>query len=274
MRNISENQFGFQKGKSVTDCLFILHAIISKVLASGEKLYCVFIDYEKCFDKIDRTYLWQKLLVESISCKFVKALRSMYSTVKLCIKYNSSFSQYFDSYIGLKQGVPSLPLLFMLFVNDIVNNINSDLNDIFTTNDIKLFLILFANDQVVFSKSPQTLQSILRDTENYCETWLIKINTSKTKVMIFKKGRRTHHNFYIYHTAIEAVDSFKYLGITLFKNSNWYRSQKSIAQHSSFALYNLFAIFNDVDLQVSRKCIFLYPSLLRPKRWCRNLGHA
>ena len=40
---ISEKQFGFQKGKFVTDCVFILHAIISKVLNSGEKLYCVFI---------------------------------------------------------------------------------------------------------------------------------------------------------------------------------------------------------------------------------------
>ena len=160
---ITDNQFGFQKGKSVTDCVFILHAIISKVLNSGEKLYCIFIDYEKCFDKIDRAYLWQNLLVESVSCKFVNALKSMYSTVKLCIKYNSSFSQIFDSYIGLKQGDPSSPLLFMLFVNDIANNINSDLDDIFTTNDLKLFLILFADDQVLFAKSPKTLQSMLTD---------------------------------------------------------------------------------------------------------------
>ena len=112
-----------------------------------------------------RAYLWQKLLVESVSCKFVKALRSMYSTVKLCItcKYNSSFSQLFDSYIGLKQGDPSSPLLFILFVNDIVSNINSGLNDIFTTNNLKLFLILFADDQVLFAKSSQTLQSMLTD---------------------------------------------------------------------------------------------------------------
>ena len=39
--------------------------------------------------------------------------------------------------------------------------------------------------------------------------------------MIFEKGRRSHHDFYIYNSVIELVDSFKYLGITLFKNSNW-----------------------------------------------------
>ena len=48
---ISNNQFGFQKGKTVNDCVFILHSVISKVLNTGQKLYCIFIDYEKCFAK-------------------------------------------------------------------------------------------------------------------------------------------------------------------------------------------------------------------------------
>ena len=96
----------------------------------------------------------------------------------------------------------------MLFLNDIANNKNSDLNDIFTTNDLKLFLILFADDQVLFAKSPQTLQLMLTDLENYCETWHLKINPSKTKAMTFEKGRKIHHTVYIYNTAIEVVDSF------------------------------------------------------------------
>ena len=71
----------------------------------------------------------------------------------------------------------------------------------------------------------------------------LKLNLSKTKAMIFEKGKRTHYDFFfIYNNVLELVDSFKYLGITLFKNGNWYRSQKTIVQHASFALYNLFAI--------------------------------
>ena len=46
----------------------------------------------------------------------------------------------------------------MLFVNDIIENINSHLEDIFTLNEIKVFLILYADDQVAFAKSPETLQ--------------------------------------------------------------------------------------------------------------------
>ena len=71
--------------------------------------------------------------------------------------------------------------------------------------------------------------------------------------MIFEKGRN-HYDFYIYNTVIKLVDSFKYLGITLFKNSNWYRSQKCIAQHASFALFDLFTVFNNIDLRIPQKC--------------------
>ena len=91
---ITDNQFGFQKGKSTTDCVFLLHVIISKVLNSSGTLYCTFIDYEKCFDKVDRSLLWQKLLKENVSCKFVKAVKSMYATIKLCIKYKNSYSHF------------------------------------------------------------------------------------------------------------------------------------------------------------------------------------
>ena len=77
---------------------------------------------------------------------------------------------------------------------------------------------------------------------------------NKTKVMIFEKGRRTFYDFSIYNRNIEIVDNFKYLGITLFKNGNWYRSQKCTSQHASYALYNLFTVSNNVKFPVSQKC--------------------
>ena len=43
-----DNQFGFQKGKSTIDCIFILHALISKTLVNKKKLYVAFLDWEKC----------------------------------------------------------------------------------------------------------------------------------------------------------------------------------------------------------------------------------
>ena len=111
----------------------------------------------------------------------------MYSVVKACIRYSNRCSECIDLQLGVKQGDPSSPMLFMMFLNDINQCINTDLDGIFTVNDIKLFLLLYADDQVIFAKSPQILQAMLLDLENYCNFWGLKINTSKTKTMIFRK---------------------------------------------------------------------------------------
>ena len=72
--------------------------------------------------------------------------------------------------------------------------------------------------------------------------------------MIFEKGRKaTYFDFYIYGTAIEFVDYFKYLGVTLFKNGNWNRTQTCLSQHASFALHKLFTVFKGIELPIPQK---------------------
>jgi hypothetical protein len=46
---------------------------------------------------------------------------------------------------------------------------------------------------------------------------------------------------------IEVVKFFKYLGVHLFNNGKWNRTQEPIAQHASFVPCNLFIIFNQID---------------------------
>ena len=184
----------------------------------------------------------------------VLALKAVYTTVKACIKHNHSYSEFIDSKFGVKQGDPSSPVIFMMFINNIKDNINSNIDGIFTVNDIKIFLLLYADDQVVFGKSPKAIQSMLADIENYCNIWGLKINTSKTKAMIFEKGRHTSYDFYLNNTKLEIVTSFKCLGIYLFKNGNWHRTQKYIAEHVSHVLHNLFAILSEVEISTAEKC--------------------
>jgi hypothetical protein len=104
-------------------CFIKLSNVIAKTLSQGKKLYSAFVDFEKCFDKLERSYIFIKLSQEKVSSRFVKAIQSMYMSVKAAIKYKNSVSNFFESNIGAKQGDPSSSLLFLYFVNDLVNNI-------------------------------------------------------------------------------------------------------------------------------------------------------
>ena len=108
----------------------------------------------------------KKLLSQNVSSKMTKAIKAMYSSVKSAVKHKGEISATIDSKPGVKQGDPSSSLLFMMFVNDIISNINTNLEDIVTINELKLFLLANADDQVLFATSPSSLQSMLTDLEN------------------------------------------------------------------------------------------------------------
>ena len=153
-------------------------------------------------------------MAENVSTKMTKAIKAMYSSVRSAIRHNRVTSRCINSHLGVKQGDPSSSLLFMMFVNDIISNINTGLQGIFSVDEIQLFLILYADDQVLFATSPTTLQLMLNDIETHCNAWGLKINVSKAKVLIFAKGsRHTNYDFYLYGEKLEIVTSFKYLGI-------------------------------------------------------------
>lgn len=58
---MSDSQFGFRKGCSTTDAIFVLHTLIQKVLNDRKRLYCAFVDLKKAFDSIYRNALWYKV---------------------------------------------------------------------------------------------------------------------------------------------------------------------------------------------------------------------
>ena len=79
-----------------------------------KKVYEACLDYEKCFDKINRLFLFRKLIAQNVSCKIINAIKAMYTTVRSYIRCNNETSDFIRSDTGVKQGA-------MIFMNDIVN---------------------------------------------------------------------------------------------------------------------------------------------------------
>ena len=71
---------------------------------------------------------------------------------------------------------------------------------------LKMFILLYADDTVLFSESPNDLQEALTCFKDYCDTWKLKINVEKTKIMIFSKGNaRQNYTFKIGNDDVEIV---------------------------------------------------------------------
>ena len=59
-------------------------------------------------------------------------IKSIYSKVQSCVRISSSMqlSDFFEVTVGLKLGEPLSPILFILFINYIADNLNfNDLTD-------------------------------------------------------------------------------------------------------------------------------------------------
>ena len=120
--------------------------------------------------------------------KILRILENMYSEVNYSIKLPYGLTDSVPSSIGLKLGCVLSPL-FSLYVNDqpfcFSRNHNSVAIGKYVTN-----ILMYAGDLVLMSASKEGLQKCLDDLNIYCKKWKLKINTDKTKILIFNKSGR------------------------------------------------------------------------------------
>ena len=143
-----EWQAGFKRGYSTTDHMFTLMACIQKQFSLNRKLYVAFIDFEKCFDSINRNILWQVLLKNGVKGKLLRCLRSMYCSVKARVRCGSELSQTINCTAGVKQGDSCSPILCSLFINELALEIirKGRHGVTFMIEAFELFILLLADD--------------------------------------------------------------------------------------------------------------------------------
>ena len=170
----------------------------------------------------------------------------------------------FDVTVGLKQGEPLSPILFILFINDIAENLN--LNDL-TDKDpdlLSMFLILFADDIVLFTTDPGSLQSHIDSSYQYSERWSLKINISKTKLCVFEKRKLSKYpDIFVNNEKIEQVDCFTYLGVKCWYTGNMIHAVKALNDQALRAYNNLLSLFDKVDLDIKTK-LSLFDAMVFP----------
>ena len=114
----------------------------------------------------------------------------MYSNIKSCVFAKGEQSEYFVSNVGVRQGENLSPILFSLYVNGLevflqqngsnCINLNIDICEPY----LKVLVLMYADDTVLFANNAEGLQKVLDNLEKYRTKWKLKVNCHKTNLRL------------------------------------------------------------------------------------------
>ena len=150
-QHIEENQGGFKKKEGTTENLFVIQEIFDR----NPKLTTAFLDLSKAYDMVWRPTLIKKLRnTYGVPENVLELLNTMYSDTRSMIRIEGKIGEPFPTKRGVLQGALTSPLLFNLYINDLIRDLNKQgigpkiggkqINNLF-----------FADDICLISKTPQ-----------------------------------------------------------------------------------------------------------------------
>ena len=211
-----KEQAGFRKNHRTTDHIFLLKKIVKTYVSQNNYLYTCFVDFSKAFDSIWRKALIEKISKIGINGKFFNIIKSIYDSTTNSIICNDELSETFSSNKGVKQGDTLSTTLFNLYINDLPEIFNFEGNNPITIGNTEISCLKYADDIIIMSNSPISLQKCIKNLEIYCAKWKLEVNLKKTKIMIFNKQGSLikKHQFFYQDKIIENKREYKYLGFT------------------------------------------------------------
>lgn len=226
---LSSTQYGFRENLGTSDAIAnVTNTIIGK-LDEGKKCLAVFIDLQKAFDTIDHEMLYLKLKKNGITEATLNLLRSYLTGREQFVQIGKRRSKTLPIKYGVPQGSVLGPLLFLIYINDLMNL------------PIKGNIMSFADDTVIIFHE-QDWTSTYKEAERglaVLQNWLkansLTLNVNKTKYLTFSKNKRgqpmNEHTLQLHECQnnfpqcscphITQTKSIKYLGIEIDEKLQW-----------------------------------------------------
>lgn len=112
-------QAGFRKGYNCADHIFVLRTVIQLMRAQCKVFHCCFVDFQKAFDTVPRTKLWNTLRQMGVPPNLIRLVQVLYQHNTVRVQVADKVTPPFTSMLGVKQGCPLSPLLFCLYIQSL-----------------------------------------------------------------------------------------------------------------------------------------------------------
>ena len=184
------------------------------------------MDFSKAFDKVAHYRLLHKLDNYGISGKANRWIADFLSGKSQQVVVEGCASGKVPVTSGVPQGSVLGPMLFLVYINEIVDKTSSAVR-------------LFADDTIIYrpittSNDQTTLQKDLNVLDHWSRVWQMEFHPSKCQTLhITRSSKLLLTNYNLYGPQIEAVDSAKYLGVTLTPDLRWNNHVHSVRNKSS-----------------------------------------
>ena len=204
---LSPKQFGFLSGRcTTTQLLNYLDKCMGKMV-NGEVVDCIYLDFAKAFDTVPHKRLLNKLKAYGITGAMLTWIQAFLTGRTHTVVVNGVSSETNAVISGIPQGSVLGPILFIVYINDILDNIKSD--GFLFADDTKILRSIRTKDDAV------ALQSDIDALEEWSNKWLLRFNPKKCHVLSLGKIENTMYTmrYQVYGSEMEHVFEEKDLGV-------------------------------------------------------------
>ncbi|KAK3512562.1 hypothetical protein QTP70_017239, partial [Hemibagrus guttatus] len=205
-----EEQCGFRPSRGILDQLYTLHRVLEGSWEFAQPVHMCFVDLEKTFDCVPRGILWEVLWEYGVRGPLLRAVRSLYNRSRSLVRIASCKSDLFPVHVGLRQGCPLSPVLFIVFM-DRISRRSQGLEGV-RFGDHRISSLIFADDVVLLASSGLDLQHALGRFAAECEVAGMRVSTSKSEAMVLDR-KKVVCTLQVGGEVLPQVEEFKYLGI-------------------------------------------------------------
>ena len=191
---VSPNQSGFRKGRSTTDCLWTHRFLAATALRCKSKddkpfkIHITGIDFSKAFDTINRQKLIEILKKNHYREDHIRMITLLLSDTSLAVKYEQHLGAPFNSNNGTPQGDGLSPVLFIIYLSAVIEDLEDNLPLTFSMNDDLDITVNYADDLDFINTDSQKLQMIEEIAPAIFAKWNLKMNISKTEYTTIQRS--------------------------------------------------------------------------------------